>query len=97
MIERQIRAFTPWPSSSCEVKDQGLKIWRAEVVDQVTAENAEIKSKPPKSSGDIAYADKKNLIIQCHPGQLSLLEVQKPGKKRMEISALMASKPLWYT
>ncbi|WP_154222534.1 methionyl-tRNA formyltransferase [Marinicella rhabdoformis] len=89
VIERQIRAFTPWPGSSCEVAGEGLKIWQAEVV---TTNNENTKN-----SGDIAFADKKQLHIQCHPGQLSLLEIQKPGKKRMPITALMVSKPLWYT
>lgn len=87
VIERQIRAFTPWPSSSCEVAGEGMKVWRAEVIEK--------NSK--KASGEVAFADKKNLYIQCHPGQLSLLEIQKPGKKRMPVAALMASKPLWYT
>ena len=32
VIERQIRAFTPWPGNSCEVAGESLKVWRAEVI-----------------------------------------------------------------
>lgn len=90
VIERQIRAFTPWPGNSCKVQGEGMKVWRAEVVEApVTNTNV--------ASGEITFADKKSLHIQCHPGQLALKEIQRPGKKRMDITALMASKPLWYT
>ena len=34
--------------------------------------------------GEIIRADKSGLILQCINGQLSLLEVQKQGKKRMD-------------
>lgn len=81
-IERQIRAFNPWPGSSCELLGEPLKIWRAEVLDQTTDQ------KP----GSVVKADKKQLLIQCKEQCLNLLEVQKAGKKRMPIAAFMAGK-----
>ncbi len=35
-IERQIRAFNPWPSAYTRLGDLMLKIWKAEVVENVT-------------------------------------------------------------
>lgn len=87
VIERQIRAFNPWPGSQCEIADQPLKIWQAHVV----------PGQSDHAPGQIAQADKKNLVIQCGTDQLALTEIQKPGKKRMPIAAFMGNQKQWYT
>ncbi len=88
-IERQIRAFNPWPGTQSTINGEPLKIWSAKaLVDEST--NASV---PP---GEITFADKSSLVIQCGQGVLSLLEVQKAGKKRMPIEAFMAAKSVWF-
>lgn len=87
VIARQIRAFNPWPGSSCEIAGEPLKIWQAQALEETSQ----------VAAGEITQADKKSLRIQCGEGQLSLLEIQKPGKKRMPIASLMANKKHWYT
>ena len=42
-----------------------------------------------KEIGEIIKADKNGLILQCKDGQLSLLEVQKEGKKRMDYKSFV--------
>lgn len=81
-IERQIRAFNPWPGSSCELLGESLKIWQAEVLDHSTGQAA----------GSVVKADKKQLLVQCKEQCLNILEVQKAGKKRVPIAAFMAGK-----
>lgn len=89
-IERQIRAFNPWPGSQTEINGEAVKIWAAEVLQ--TAE------KPAKETvGELAYADKSKLVIQCGKDQLSVLEIQKAGKKRLSIAAFMAAKSTWFS
>ena len=39
--------------------------------------------------GTIIKADKGGLVIQCKDGQLSLLELQKEGKKRMDYKSFI--------
>lgn len=85
-LERQIRAFNPWPGSQADIQGESVKLWSAQVIEQ----NAE------KHSGEIIRANKNQLIIQTGQGALSILEIQKAGKKRMEIAAFMASKQDWY-
>lgn len=85
-IERQIRAFDPWPGSSTEIQDLPVKIWQAKV----------IQSKPNPSPGRIAYADAKTLQIQCGTGLLDVREIQTPGKKRLPIAQFMQSRADWY-
>ena len=87
-IERQIRAFTPWPGSMSEINGESLKLWQAEVVEK---NNREI------CPGDIVFADAETLIVQCGEHQLKLLEVQRAGKKRMAIGPFMRAKSDWYS
>lgn len=99
-IERQIRAFNPWPGSQTVINGETVKVWDAAIVDAD-------ESMPVTPAGHIAFANKSTLIIACgndDPVQtdgsgsyLSLSEVQKAGKKRMPIYAFMAAKSAWYS
>ena len=86
-LERQIRAFNPWPGSQAVINEVNLKLWQAKTINEDAAA-------PP---GAVVQASKKHLVVQCGEGQLSLLDVQKAGKKRMPIAAFMASRQDWYT
>ncbi|TDR23320.1 methionyl-tRNA formyltransferase [Marinicella litoralis] len=85
-IERQIRAFNPWPGSHAEINGDSVKIWAAETVDM----NTEIQP------GGIVLANKNQLYIQTGDGQICIQEIQKSGKKRMPIEAFMAAKTAWF-
>jgi len=85
-IERQIRAFNPWPGSQTELHGETVKIWAATT----------IQSNNESSPGSIVLADKKQLHIQTGDGLLGILEIQKSGKKRMPIEAFMAAKTTWF-
>ena len=87
-IERQIRAFNPWPGTQTEIAGESLKIWAAQVVEQ---------NNESQAVGSLVTANKSTLIIQCGEQQLQLLEVQKAGKKRLPIEAFMAAKSAWFT
>ncbi|KAA3642463.1 MAG: methionyl-tRNA formyltransferase [Proteobacteria bacterium] len=87
-IERQIRAFTPWPGSQTNIRGENIKIWQAQVINQ---------NNHKLIPGDIVYADAETLIIQCAQDQLKLLEVQRAGKKRMAIGPFMRAKSDWYS
>ncbi len=88
-IERQTRAFNPWPGSQTEINGEPLKIWQTQVITNSSAGDHQ--------PGEIMIADKNRLIIQCGSGQLSLLQVQRAGKKRLDIGPFMQAKSDWYT
>jgi len=67
-IERQVRAFDPWPGAFTVAGNLVLKIWRAEVV-------AGVGGKP----GSV----KDGLVVATGRDGLRLLEVQPAGKRRM--------------
>jgi len=79
-IERLVRGLNSWPGVYTILDGKELKIWKSQVV-EVTKETAQI--------GAIAYIDKDSIIIQTGMGQLKLLEIQLPGKKRMTVDAFL--------
>lgn len=78
-IERLIRGLNPWPSAYTKLSGKTLKIWRAEVLPDNT----------PCQPGQIISTEGGKLLIQTGDGQLSLLEVQLEGKKRMPADAFL--------
>ena len=69
-----IRGLSDEPGAYLYINNLKFKIYKAKVVDKtVTAE-----------VGEIIKADKNGLYMQAKDGVISLLEVQKEGKKRMD-------------
>ena len=85
-IERQIRAFNPWPGSVASIHGDDYKIWKAHVL------SADDDSKP----GTIILADHQHLHIRCGEGSLAIEEIQAAGKKRLSIAQFMAARSGWH-
>ncbi|MFI3207785.1 MAG: methionyl-tRNA formyltransferase [Eubacteriales bacterium] len=84
VIERLIRGLNPWPSAYTNWNDKVMKIWDAEVAeDIVNDENEGYKM------GTIISMDKKSFSVKTGKGILQILEVQVPGKKRMDAGAFL--------
>lgn len=75
-LEREIRAFNPWPVSYLQIGAQQLKIWQARV------EAAHANTTP----GTVLSADKKGIAIATAEGVLVLQQLQPPGKKAMAVA-----------
>lgn len=80
-IERQIRAFNPWPSaySGLKVEDKELKIlkiWKAGVLKQT-------KAGPFGQPGKVFLASNNKIAIQTGKDYLIVEELQPEGKKKM--------------
>jgi methionyl-tRNA formyltransferase len=73
MIERRVRAFTPWPSAHTYLRGKLLKIHRASLVE----------TNRQGSPGEIVRADIGGFWIKTGDGTLSLEEVQLENKKRV--------------
>ena len=75
-IERNIRAYNPWPGAFMKLDRQNLKIFSASVVG--------LNGQP----GEILRSD-KGLIVATGRGALSLAEVQLEGKRRMSVAEFL--------
>jgi methionyl-tRNA formyltransferase len=73
-LERQVRAFHPWPGSYFQVGDKSVKVLQARVAPQDTALRL----------GEVFVA-KDQLMIGCRQGALEVLQVQPAGKKPMTV------------
>lgn len=77
VIDRQIRAFTPWPGTYCFLEGKLLKILKAEL-------SSDSSSAEP---GTIIHPD---FHVACGNHQvLNVLEVQLAGKKKMPITEFL--------
>ncbi len=72
VLERRVRAFNPWPVTWCMVGDQRLRVWQAEVVDDVT------NSEPGQ-----VFTHGQSIVIATAEKSMKLLEIQRAGGQRM--------------
>ncbi|MDH5218553.1 MAG: methionyl-tRNA formyltransferase [Gammaproteobacteria bacterium] len=78
-IDRQVRAFNPWPVAQTLFHDKVMRIWQAKPVDQTS--NA--------VAGTIINADKNGLDVATGNGILRLTQIQLPGKKPMDVASFL--------
>lgn len=72
-LERQVRAFDPWPGSFTMWGDTLLKVWRAEVVPATGAPGTMLPG----------------MVVATGQGGLRLVEVQPAGGKRMAAASFL--------
>ena len=81
VIERKIRAFSPWPGAYTSLAGKNLRIWQAEV-----SEEAPIVSLLP---GEILPHPEGLLTVGTGDGCLILKEIQMEGKRRMSTAEFL--------
>jgi len=72
-LERRVRAFNPWPVTWCNINGERTRIWRAAHKPQAH------ESRP----GTVLGTGKAGIDIATGEGVLRLLELQRPGGRRM--------------
>lgn len=92
-LDRQIRAFNPWPVAFFIVNDQIVRVWHAEVINKQGSSD----TGPDTIPGTVLRADKKGIDIACGENSLRLLQLQPPGKKTMDAAAFLNGRSEWLT
>ena len=77
-IERQVRAFDPWPIAETMLEGQRLRIH--------SAENGEVKAEKSAEYGAIVSLRDDIMLVQCGQGLLGIRKVQKPGGRVLQVS-----------
>ena len=85
VLDRQIRAFNPFPTAYTTLGDLRIKIWQAEV-------RTELEPTSVQSVGQIISADNSGITVSCGEQSLRLTEIQLPGKSRMAVSEILKSR-----
>jgi len=84
-IGRKIRAFNPFPGAHGEVNGTVIKLWGAEVLNEVSS----------AEPGQVIAADAQHgIIVACGEGTLRLTQLQKPGGKRLPAAEFIKGFPL---
>lgn len=80
---RKVRAFNPFPAAQGTVNGTAVKIWNA----QLAAGSGPV--------GKVLSANAQDgIVVACGEGALRLLELQKPGGKRLPAAEFLKSFPL---
>ncbi len=83
VLERQVRAFNPWPVAQAELQDMTLRIWQAKAL-------AESCSQPP---GELLRGNKQGIDVATGDGVLRLLQVQQAGKRVLPVVDFLNAQP----
>jgi len=88
VLARRIRAFDPFPGMTVPLATasgvETLKIW------QTVAEAAPKTAQP----GTVLSADASGVRVACGEGQLCLMQLQRPGGKRLSAADFLRGCPL---
>ena len=84
-IERNIRAFNPWPVCFTQMGEHSVKIYQASVVEQTGP------------AGVVLSSDKNGIVVACGKQALSITQLQPQGKKPMAISDFLNGRSDWVT
>ena len=82
LIERRLRAFDPFPGASFELDGETIKLWRARL-------RPEALGLP----GQVLVAQDGRLTVACGAGGLDLLQLQRPGGRRIDAAAFLQARP----
>ena len=86
-IDRQVRAFNPFPVAMTTLDGSPLKVWAAQL------EPAD-RCCPNTLPGELIIADRRGIVVACGSGALCITELQKAGGKRLQAAQFLAGHPL---
>lgn len=78
-IERQVRAFNPWPGTHTHLGDLLLRVWKVELVEGISGNPGELLS---------------DFVVATGQGGLRIQELQPANSKRMSIDAFLRGHPV---
>jgi methionyl-tRNA formyltransferase len=86
-LERNIRAFNPWPVVFFTLNDANIKVYSAVVI---KSENPDIPA------GQIIQSDKQGILVATGNDCLLITKLQLPGKKPMLAADVLNGRADWF-
>jgi methionyl-tRNA formyltransferase len=87
-LDRQVRAFNPWPVAETRLEGEQLRIFGAAVLEGLSS--TEIGTEP----GTITAVSDSGVVVQCGRGQLALQQLQRPGRRAVPAADFIRGMPL---
>jgi methionyl-tRNA formyltransferase len=82
-LERQVRAFDPWPVAEAAIAGEPLRVWSARALD--VAHHA--------APGSVLAAGRDGIDIACAEGALRITALQRAGGKRIGAADYLNARP----
>ena len=86
-LERNIRAFNPWPVAFFTLNNSNIKVYSSEVVQN---------GAPDIPAGQIIRADKQGILVATGNESLLLTKLQLPGKNSMLAADVLNGRADWF-
>jgi methionyl-tRNA formyltransferase len=83
VLERQVRAFDPWPVAAGEIAGESLRIWSARA----------IELDHHAAPGSVLAAGRNGIDLACGHGALRVTAVQRAGGKRIGTLDYLNARP----
>jgi methionyl-tRNA formyltransferase len=84
-IERQVRAFYPWPGSFTQGSRGPFQVYAVELAPEVTT--------PAGSAAGTVFKHRRSVYVSTGQGALRLITVQPAGKRAMPAEAMLNGQP----
>ncbi|MCK6404787.1 MAG: methionyl-tRNA formyltransferase [Rhodocyclaceae bacterium] len=84
-VDRQIRAFNPFPGATTTLAGNAAKIWRSQLADPAGGNGV---------PGEVIAVERDALLVACGAGAVRIFELQKAGGKRLPSAAFVAGHPV---
>jgi methionyl-tRNA formyltransferase len=88
-IDRQVRAFHPWPVAEIRIGDETVRVHRAAPVAAVAAAGS-----AAAEPGRVLALDERGLIVACGDGAIALQSLQRPGRRPVSAREFAAAVPV---
>jgi methionyl-tRNA formyltransferase len=84
-LERSVRAYNPDPGAWFMLDGERVKCWEAEAGPSASADSG------TPAAGTIVAAGRQGIEVSCGQGAIRLLQLQRPGKRRVTASEFAGS------
>jgi len=82
-LERQVRAFDPWPVAEGEIAGENVRIWSAHAIDRLHT----------AAPGSVLAAQRDGIDIACGEDILRVTSLQRAGGKRITAADYLNARP----
>jgi methionyl-tRNA formyltransferase len=76
-VDRQVRAYHPWPVAETVLDGERMRCWRSVVIEEFTATDL------PERTGCVEAVTNDGIDVRTGQGILRIVELQMPGRRRV--------------